>query len=61
MPVAGPVGLGTAAAVQERGNAYIVGVDTDMSVSAPEFADVILTSVLKNMDVAVFLTTKSQL
>jgi basic membrane protein A len=61
MPVAGPVGLGTAAAVQERGNAYIVGVDTDMSISAPEFADVILTSVLKNMDVAVFLTTRSVL
>ena len=61
MPVAGPVGLGTAAAVQERGNAYIIGVDTDMSVSAPEFADVILTSVLKNMDVAVFLTTESVL
>ena len=47
--------------MQERGNAYLVGVDTDMSVSAPEFADVILTSVLKNMDVAVFLTTKSVL
>lgn len=54
MPVAGPVGLGTAAAVQERGNAWIIGVDTDMSVSAPEYADIILTSVLKNMDVAVF-------
>jgi basic membrane protein A len=61
MPVAGPVGLGTAAAVQERGNAYIIGVDTDMTVSAPEFADVILTSILKNMDVAVFLTTESVL
>jgi len=61
MPVAGPVGLGTAAAVQERGSGYIIGVDTDMSVSAPEFADVILTSVLKNMDVAVFLTTESVL
>jgi putative multiple sugar transport system substrate-binding protein len=59
MPVAGPVGLGTAAAVQERGNAYLIGVDTDMTVSAPEFADVILTSVLKNMDVAVFLTAES--
>ena len=59
MPVAGPVGLGTAAAVQERGNAFIIGVDTDMTVSAPEFADVILTSVLKNMDVAVFLTAES--
>jgi basic membrane protein A len=61
MPVAGPVGLGTAAAVQERGNAYLIGVDTDMYVSAPEYADVILTSVLKNMDVAVFVTTTSVL
>jgi basic membrane protein A len=32
-----------------------------MTVSAPEFADVILTSILKNMDVAVFLTTESVL
>ncbi|MDH5605311.1 MAG: BMP family ABC transporter substrate-binding protein [Anaerolineae bacterium] len=54
MPVAGPVGLGSAAAIQERGGAWIIGVDTDMSVSAPEYADIILTSVLKNMDVAVY-------
>lgn len=54
MPVAGPVGLGTAAAVQERGNAWIIGVDTDMTVSAPEYAGVILTSVLKNMNIAVY-------
>ncbi len=54
LPVAGPVGLGTAAAAQERGNVYIIGVDTDFTVSAPEFADITLTSVLKNMDVAVF-------
>lgn len=54
MPVAGPVGLGTAAAAQERGNVYIVGVDTDWTVSSPEYTDIILTSVLKNMDVAVF-------
>ena len=54
MPVAGPVGLGTAAAVRERGNAWIVGVDTDWTVSAAEYSDVILTSVLKRMDNAVF-------
>ncbi|HKY83350.1 MAG TPA: BMP family ABC transporter substrate-binding protein [Anaerolineales bacterium] len=51
MPVAGPVGLGTAAAVQERGNAWIVGVDTDWSIVNSDYADVILTSVLKNMDI----------
>jgi basic membrane protein A len=54
MPVAGPVGLGTAQAVKEHGDAWIIGVDTDWTVSAPEYADIVLTSVLKNMDVAVF-------
>lgn len=54
MPVAGPVGLGTAAAVNERGNAYIIGVDTDWTISSPEYTDITLTSVMKNMDVAVF-------
>jgi len=54
MPVAGPVGLGTAEAVQSAGNAWIVGVDTDWTVSASQYESVILTSVIKNMDVAVF-------
>jgi len=58
MPVAGPVGLGSAAAAQERGLA-VIGVDTDSFVSAPEFADVWLTSVVKKMDVAVFDTIKA--
>lgn len=61
MPVAGPVGLGSAAAIQERGNAWIIGVDTDMAVSAPEYADIILTSVLKNMDVAVYAVIEGDL
>jgi basic membrane protein A len=55
MPVAGPVGLGTAAAVQERGEGYyIVGVDSDWTVSSPEYADIILTSVIKRMDNSVY-------
>lgn len=54
VPVAGPVGLGTAAAAQERGDVYIIGVDTDWTISASEYSDVILTSILKNMDVAVY-------
>ncbi len=32
MPVAGPVGLGTAAAAQERGEVYIIGVDNDWAI-----------------------------
>lgn len=54
MPVAGPVGLGTAAAAQERGGVYIVGVDTDWTQTSPEYTDIILTSVLKQMDVTTF-------
>ncbi|MBI9050378.1 MAG: BMP family ABC transporter substrate-binding protein [Anaerolineaceae bacterium] len=58
MPVAGPVGLGAAAAVQQRGNAYIIGVDSDWYESASNYADVTLTSVLKKMDLSVFDVTK---
>ncbi len=54
MPVAGPVGLGSAAYCKETGSCKIIGVDTDWTVSAPEYKDIILTSVLKNMDVAVY-------
>jgi basic membrane protein A len=59
MPVAGPVGLGSAAYCKETGSCWIVGVDTDWTVSASEYTDVILTSVLKNMDVAVFNAIKA--
>ncbi len=58
LPVAGPVGLGTAAAVKERG-AMMIGVDTDWYISAPEYKEVYLTSILKNMDVAVFEAIKA--
>jgi basic membrane protein A len=53
MPVAGPVGLGTAAAVMERGGAYIIGVDSDWFLTSPAYASIILTSVMKRMDVTV--------
>jgi len=58
MPVAGPVGLGAAAVAKERGM-MLIGVDTDWYISAPEYAETYLTSVLKNMDVAVFNAIKS--
>ena len=59
MPVAGPVGLGSAAYCKENGTCKVVGVDTDWTVSAAEYTDVVLTSVMKNMDVAVFDTIKT--
>lgn len=56
MPVAGPVGIGTAEAVQQAGDAWVIGVDTDWTVSAPNYAGVVFTSVMKRMEVAVFDT-----
>ncbi len=59
LPVAGPVGLGTLAAVQERGGAYVIWVDVDGTISAPEYKDIILTSVLKKLDVTVVDAAKA--
>ena len=59
MPVAGPVGLGSAAYCKETGSCKIVGVDTDWTVSASEYTDVILTSVQKMLNVAVFEAIKA--
>jgi len=59
MPVAGPVGLGSAAYCKETGSCKIIGVDVDWTVSASEYTDVILTSVLKNVNVAVYDATKA--
>ncbi|MGB1249158.1 MAG: extracellular solute-binding protein [Candidatus Promineifilaceae bacterium] len=51
-PLAGAAGLGSGAAIMERGNAWMIGADTDWRVSAPEFADITLTSTLKRMDIS---------
>ncbi|MGN8246807.1 BMP family lipoprotein [Cellulomonas soli] len=56
MPVAGPVGLGAAAAAQEAGNVKIVGVDADWFLTAPDYAPIVLTSVMKEISAAVFDT-----
>lgn len=54
LPVAGPVGLGTAAAIQGRGTGWIIGVDSDWTVTNAQYADIVLTSILKHMDISVF-------
>jgi WD40 repeat protein/basic membrane lipoprotein Med (substrate-binding protein (PBP1-ABC) superfamily) len=53
LPVADRVGLGAAAAVKEHGNAYLIGVDSDWTVTYPEYAGIILTSIMKRLDVSV--------
>jgi basic membrane protein A len=63
LPVAGPVGLGAAAAIKARTTAdapvYIIGVDSDWYLTAPDYAAIELTSVLKNMDVTTVNVIKS--
>ena len=59
LPVAGPVGLGAAAAATDAGNVKIIGVDQDWFVTAPQYKAIILSSVLKQMEPAVFDVIKT--
>ena len=60
MPVAGPVGMGSAALATELGTdaLKIIGVDADQTKLDPANADVYLTSVLKRMDKTVMQLIK---
>lgn len=60
MPVAGPVGLGSAALADELGTdtLKIIGVDADAYLTDPGKQHVYLTSVLKRMDSTVFEAIK---
>ena len=58
LPVAGNVGTGSAAVMQERGAGYIFGVDQDWTLTNPQYSAQILGSVLKKMDVPVYETIK---
>lgn len=55
MPVAGPVGLGTASVAQTAGNVAIIGVDADW-FETTEYGSLVLTSVMKEIGPAVFDT-----
>lgn len=59
LPVAGPVGEGTAALAIERGDMLIVGVDADWFETVPTAKSVILTSILKKLDESVFDSIKA--
>lgn len=61
LPVAGPVGLGSAALADELGTdaLKIIGVDADLYLTDPEKGHVYLTSIMKNMDSTVFQVIES--
>ncbi|MGM0606414.1 MAG: BMP family lipoprotein [Halobacteriota archaeon] len=50
---AGGTGSGVFEAAQSEGR-YAIGVDNDQSLSAPEFSDVIVASMIKRVDTAVY-------
>ncbi|SMY03054.1 nucleoside-binding protein [Brevibacterium antiquum CNRZ 918] len=52
MPVAGPVGLGAAAAAKDAKDVKLIWVDSD-GYESTEYGDIILTSVVKNIPNAV--------
>ncbi|WP_349362968.1 MAG: BMP family ABC transporter substrate-binding protein [Roseitalea porphyridii] len=56
LPVAGPVGLGSAALADELGTdeLKIIGVDADLYFTDPEKQHVYLTSIMKRMDSTVY-------
>jgi basic membrane protein A len=58
MPVAGPVGLGAAAAAKEATDVAIVWVDADGYESAAQYKDLFLTSVVKEIGQSVLDTVK---
>jgi basic membrane protein A and related proteins len=53
MPVAGPIGEAAAVAAKDAGDVAVIWVDSDGYESVPEHSEVMLTSVIKGMDVAV--------
>ncbi|MHB8741133.1 MAG: BMP family lipoprotein, partial [Coriobacteriia bacterium] len=57
---AGACGTGTIQACQEKG-ALFIGVDADQYLTVPGSGDVMLTSMMKRVDNAVFLTIESVL
>lgn len=51
---AASAGIGVFKAAQETPGNYGIGVDQDQSITLPEYSDVILTSMVKNLDSGVY-------
>lgn len=55
LPVGGPIGQGTFAAIEEQGvEAVGLGVDVDWTETVPQYTPLIFTSVIKRIDNSVF-------
>ncbi len=60
-PVAGPVGLGAAAAAKDAGNVRMIWVDSDGYETAPEYSDLFISSVLKEIGASTLAVTQETL
>ena len=55
LPVGGPIGQGTFAAIEEQGvEAVGLGVDVDWTETVPQYTPLIFTSIIKRIDNSVF-------
>ena len=55
LPVGGPIGQGTFAAIREQNaDAVGLGVDVDWTLTVPDYADLMLVSIIKRIDNSVF-------
>jgi basic membrane protein A len=51
LPVGGPIGQGTFAAIEEQGaEAVGLGVDVDWTLTVPQYSQLMLTSIIKRID-----------
>jgi basic membrane protein A and related proteins len=53
LPVAGRVGFGAGDALIIKGSGYLIGVDTDWTISAAPYKNIVLTSIVKKLDKSV--------
>lgn len=58
--VAGFAGIGVFKAAKETGN-FVIGVDQDQALTIPEYKDIILSSMIKNVDKACYETAVEDL
>ncbi|HLY25585.1 MAG TPA: BMP family ABC transporter substrate-binding protein, partial [Aggregatilineales bacterium] len=61
MPVAGSTGNGAFTAAKQAGNVWAIGVDQDQCVTVPDACPVLLTSVEKVINVAVYNSVQDQI
>jgi basic membrane protein A len=60
LSVAGPsVDAGAAAEVQEHSGVYFIGVDADWAINSPDYANIVLTSIEKHLDLSVVLAVQA--